>query len=200
MNVNEMPKTGYPLSWPERWARTNPNSRRWSNFKATLARGCEEIEREISRLGGRGLIISSNIQPRLDGRPYSNQAAPKDPGVAVYFSLKQRPTVLACDKWLGPEENLWAIVKHVEAMRGQARWGVGSIEQAFAGYTALPERAGGISWWEVLGVSISATEEQINEAYRLKAKKCHPDTGGSHDAMAALNEAYRMATNQRQAA
>jgi DnaJ-class molecular chaperone len=79
---------------------------------------------------------------------------------------------------------------------------VGSIERAFTGYVALPEKAGGLSWWDVLGVPINATEEQVTSAYRAKAKIFHPDSGSApdHEAMVKLNEAYTMATSQKVAA
>jgi len=151
---------------------------------------------ELRRMGATLPLISSNLRPRLDGMPYASQAQPQDTGVAVYFKLKGQNRVLACDKWNRIEHNLWAIRKHIESLRGQARWGVGNMEQAFAGYTSLPEKAGGVSWWEALGVTVNATADQISAAYREKAKTAHPDTGGSHEAMALLNEAYRMALGQ----
>ena len=82
--------------------------------------------------------MSSNIPRGKQGSPISNIGVLKDPGVAVYFTIKEKPVSLACDKWVHVEDNIWAIAKHIEALRGQERWGVGSIEQAFAGYTALP--------------------------------------------------------------
>jgi hypothetical protein len=81
-------------------------------------------------------------------------AAANDPGIAVYFTLGKKRVVLACDKWAAPQENIYAIAKHVEALRGQDRWGVGSIEQAFAGYMALEERTGP-SCFEILGISLT---------------------------------------------
>jgi DnaJ-domain-containing protein 1 len=42
----------------------------------------------------------------------------------------------------------------------------------------------------LLGVSASAPWEEIERAYRRKARKHHPDHGGDEDAMRALNEAY----------
>lgn len=46
-----------------------------------------------------------------------------------------------------------------------------------------------IPWHEYLGVPPNATEGQINRAYREKAKKFHPDAGGSAAKMASLNRA-----------
>ncbi len=201
--MNTDSKTAFPLCWPDAWPRAK--SRTWSAF-AHRGRNhsMEEARRfladELDRLGARDAILSTNMKLRVDGQPYSGLAQPNDPGVAVYFKLKGRDTVLACDKWQRVECNLWAIAKHVESIRGQARWGVGNIEQAFRGYTALPERAAGAAWWEVLGVPINASEEQITAAFREKALAAHPDLGGSHEAMVRVNEAYEQATQQRSAA
>ncbi len=149
-----------------------------------------ELANEIQRLDARNAILSTNVRLRLDGLPYSNQAQPEDRGVAVYFELKGKPVALACDRWLRVEDNIWAVVKHVESIRGQDRWGVGSIDQAFRGYMALPERTSGSAWWEVLGVPINASAEQVKEAYRLLAKKHHPDAGGDVELFRRVQEAY----------
>jgi len=82
----------------------------------------------------------------------------------------------------------------IEALRGIDRWGVGTIEQAFTGYQALPAPE---QWWQVLGVSATATREQIDAAYRVKAKAAHPDHGGSNAAMARLNSARDQALGDR---
>jgi len=46
--------------------------------------------------------------------------------------------------------------------------------------------------FKILGVSPSAQWEEIERAYRQKAKIHHPDHGGDGDAMRALNEAYTL--------
>ncbi|MCX8063987.1 MAG: J domain-containing protein [Candidatus Hydrogenedentes bacterium] len=46
--------------------------------------------------------------------------------------------------------------------------------------------------FKLLGVSPSASWEEIEKAYREKAKIHHPDKGGDEDAMKALNDAYEM--------
>ena len=150
-----------------------------------------ELADEIDRLGARRAVLSTNVRLRLDGLPYSNQAQPDDRGVAVFFELKGKPVSLACDKWNRVEDNIWAIVKHIESLRAQDRWGVGSLEQAFRGYMALPERTSGSDWWEVLGVAVNASREQVKEAYRILVKKHHPDAGGEAELFHRVQEAYR---------
>jgi hypothetical protein len=149
---------------------------------------------EMERMGTKKWLLSSNVPRRLDGQPYSNRGQHTDPGAAVYFDLKGRQVSLACDKWLRVEDNVWAIAKHIEALRGQERWGVGSIEQAFRGYTALPApgQTSGISWWTVLGVPINSAPDQVKEAYRILAKKHHPDRGGDAELFRRVNEAWNL--------
>jgi hypothetical protein len=53
-----------------------------------------------------------------------------------------------------------------------------------------------MDYYRILGVSSDATLSQIKEAYRSRAKTCHPDMGGSHEAMSQLNEAWSILSNQ----
>lgn len=46
--------------------------------------------------------------------------------------------------------------------------------------------------YEVLGVASSASVEEIRSAYRTAARRRHPDSGGSVDAMQRLNEAWHV--------
>jgi hypothetical protein len=105
--------------------------------------------------------------------------------------LSGHPRVLACDRWYQVVDNLWAIGKHIEALRGQQRWGVGTVEQAFAGYDALP--APKTAWWEILGVDQNASLEEIQTAYRRKAKETHPDAGGSQEEFLRVQAAWEAA-------
>lgn len=172
---------------------------------------CEELLLEIRRLvlvpveakkafpsgGVVRVVISTNIPLRKDGLPVSNWGIPDDPGAAVYFDFKQKPIVFACDKWDLVEDNLWSIVQHIEAMRGQTRWGVGSLEQQFTAYTALPPpgSSAGASWWDVLGCAHNATFDQARTAYIAAAKLHHPDAGQNltHEAMSLVNAAWDQA-------
>lgn len=44
--------------------------------------------------------------------------------------------------------------------------------------------------YAVIGVSKKATDEEIQSAYKRRARELHPDHGGSMEQMAELNEAY----------
>lgn len=194
----------FPLSWPAAWKRTPYGQRKHAAFgkrvttpgsvyKMTasleVGDGLRRLLGELERLGAKGVIISSNLTIRNDGLPYAGQKKMlDDPGVAVYFKLKGKDTVLACDRWFSVADNMAAIAGHIEAIRACDRYGVGSVEQAFAGYQALPAPAG-VEWWTVLGVAVNASLEQVEDAWRAKAREAHPDTGGSHDEMARINAA-----------
>lgn len=190
--------TATPLSWPAGWKRTA--RRATARFgRHSFARARDEVLHQL-RLMGVGdwnVVISTNLALRRDGLPYSGQAQPADTGVAVYFKLKGKPRVLACDRWDKIEHNAWAVAKHVEALRGIERWSVGTLEQAFTGYIAIPAKTSARSCWEVLGLSgVAATPELIEGAFKAQARTRHPDVGGTHDAMTELNEARKAALKE----
>lgn len=185
----------YPLSWPATWKRTAAYQRKNAQFAdRSLAKARDFVLDQIRLLKGRDVIVSTNVQLRNDGLPRSGQKAPADPGVAVYFVLNGQPKVLACDKWYTVEDNLWAVGKHIEAIRGQQRWGVGTVDQAFMGYDALP--APKTAWWEVLGVERDANLEEIQSAYRQRAKETHPDAGGNREDFERIQTAWEAALRE----
>lgn len=199
--------TSYPLSYPMNQPRTDASKRKRANFttrgrmgsfgysparKHSVNESARELEAEIRRMGGKEMIISSNLRVKTNGLPYSSQKQPDDPGVAVYFKWKDRDLVFACDKWTTVEDNLWAIVKHIEALRGQERWGVGSLDQAFMGYMQLPD-PNARAWWEVLNIPQTASNDEIRAAYIKLAKKYHPDAGGDAVMFDQIQKAYDLA-------
>lgn len=186
------PDIRYPLHWLVGWPRTKfPQSTKFDRARSrTFAQARDELIHQLELLGATSILLSTNIPLRQDGLPYSGRKQPDDRGVAVYFQLSKEPRVLACDSWDRVIDNAWAIVKHVDSMRGQRRWGVGSLEQAFAGYPALPEAASPRTWYEVLGVTANANWEEVKAAYRKLAKTVHPDVGGNRAQWDAVQQAY----------
>jgi hypothetical protein len=149
----------YPLEWPIGWKRTTyrkaaPFFKQVRQYTETGSYARKEslsvgdattrLMGELKRLGARHVIISSNLRVREDGLPYAQQAKQiPDPGVAVYFQLSGQPRVLACDKWSSVGRQPRRDCGHIEAIRACDRYGVGTLEQAFTGYKALPADFGG---------------------------------------------------------
>lgn len=184
--MNELPTEAYPLQWPIGRPRKSWPER--SNFDVSLGKAIRDVQDEVRRLGGDRLVISSNLPLRRDGIPYANASQPTDRGVAVYFRYKQKPMCFACDRWSKIEDNMRAIAKTIEALRGIERWGTGQmVQQAFTGFTALPAPE---QPWQVLGLETSSpTRDQVEEAHRRLAMKHHPDRGGDTNEMARINTA-----------
>jgi hypothetical protein len=157
-----------------------------------VSHAIERLSGELARLGATSELLSSNLDVRLDGLPRSGQAEPDDRGVAVWFWLKKKPLCLACDKWDRVADNVAAIAQHIDALRRIDRYGVGSIEQAFAGYVALPASA--TEWWVILGVPPHATLDEVNRRFKELARTNHPDVGGNVDEFQRISEARRAAS------
>ena len=186
----------YPLCWPVGRPRTkNPGP---SRFKVkSFAQARDFVIAEVSRLGGKSIVVSTNIPLRNDGLPYAKFRQPEDQGVAVYFQYKGKQMCFACDLYWRIEDNMHAIGMTIKALRGIARWGTGDMmERAFTGFEALPPPGGHAKrpWWQVLGVNQHATPEEIKTAYHRQAMACHPDRGGNESLMAEVNAAYSEAT------
>lgn len=193
------PKQSYPLHWPVGWERSR--NRHTATFRLGFDRARRFLQDEVHRMGGSDLIISTDLPLRRDGMPYASGVARSgDPGVAVYFKRKGKEMAFACDKFQHIQDNLNAIAKTIEALRGIDRWGASDMmERAFRGFTALP--AGGASsasWRATLGIG---EKEQVNPdtltiAFRKAAKKTHPDHGGSAEAFQAVNDAMQTARRE----
>lgn len=206
--------TRYPLSWPHGWPRTPAGKRKRAKFSKgerkyyssgtgsyvsrsslTVPQGLRRLWAELERMDARDQLTSTMVELNSYGEPRGGRREPDDPGVAVYFKLKGKDRVLACDTWDRTADNLAAIAAHIECLRGIDRYGVGTLDQAFAGYDALP--APGVDnrppWRKVFSDAVDDvdnhvwSESAIQAAYRKLAAQFHPDKGGSHDAMAQLN-------------
>jgi hypothetical protein len=194
--------TSFPLAWPVGHVRTA--QRRWAKFKTTLPRACDDLYGELAKLHAVNVVLSTNVPVRQsDGRPYSDPGRIADPGAAVYFRLPAKhgsppaaPRVIACDRWLLVEHNVAAIAHHIEALRGIDRWGCGTIEQAFAGYAALPAVATPSDWREVLGVGSTWPRDKVRARYLELVKIVHPDRGGGDVEIARVNAAWEAAERE----
>ncbi len=82
---------------------------------------------------------------------------------------------------------LWpAIIRGLRELRGE------HVDEPESGSAPPPPRSNHENelCFKLLGISPSAPWEEIERAYRQKAKIHHPDRGGDGDTMRALNDAY----------
>lgn len=184
----------YPLYWPENWPRTESQNKKRARFDdRSVDRGRRVLTDEVRRFGGTELIISSNLELRLDGNPRSGQRQPSDPGVAVFFKRQGADMALACDIYMTVEDNLWALCRTLEALRQIERDGSPAlINRAFKGFAALPN-PDSRKWWEVLNLEKTASNEEIRATYIHLAKIHHPDAGGDALVFDQVQKAYDQA-------
>lgn len=190
---------GYPLAWPSgrpRTAKPKDALFRDGGRRLTLTTSRQRLRDQTGMLTKHGqpwrivnMVLSTNIRFTASGSRDQNVSRrdPDDAGVAFYFGLDGKPHVLACDRWDTVYDNIAAIAAHIEALRGQERWGVADLKQAFAGHVALPPPN---PWWEVLDVPQRASLMDVESAYRKKAKTAHPDAGGDRATWDRLSAAY----------
>lgn len=184
----------YPLYWPESWPRaTHQKQARFDDH--SVREGRKVLEDQVRLFGGSELIISSNLELRLDGLPRSNQRQPNDRGVAVFFKRNKQDFALACDVYSTVEDNLWALCRTLDALRQIERDGSPAlINRAFKGFAALPD-PDQKKWWEILSVTETASGEEIKRAFLNLARKYHPDNQETGDPalFRQAQEAYELA-------
>lgn len=212
-----MSETAYPLSWPAGWKRTtghrtrahfskkNRDASRPYAMKEKLS-VADSLRRLLDALRMMGIpdwcvIISTNVELRRDGLPYSGRKAPEDPGAAVYWQDGPQRRCMAIDQYDRVEDNLAALAATLDAMRAIERHGGAAIlDRAFTGFTALEFQDGEKKrhWREVLECSDSIRDiDAVKMIYRHLAKDRHPDKqGGSHEAMTELNVALEEAKKE----
>jgi hypothetical protein len=154
-----------------------------------LARAAQTVFAAVRALGGRNLILSTNVPVRNDGLPYgSGVSEPQDRGAAVYFQYKDKPVTMACDRFFRVSQNVRALALSIECIRALQRYGASELmERAFRGFTALEEK-GREHWREVLDLPREGivTAEQVESNFRALAKVMHPDAGGDAEAFQAI--------------
>jgi len=180
----------FPLQWPADLPRTERKVS--SQFRTSLSAALKNVKGSLelfAKDSGKAvteIVLSSNVGG-LDLAP------PSDPGVAAWFNWDGEQRCIAVDRYPKPEDNLQAIHHILEARRTEMRHGgLHIVRQTFKGFTALPAP----DWKRTLGLDQPGriiTREDIDAAYRARAKTAHPDKpGGSAEKMAALTSAKTM--------
>jgi len=187
----------YPLCWPSGVSRSKERKQSRFGQDNTVHNVHGRLKDEIGRLGGKNLIISTDMRTRIDGEPMANAREPEDTGASVYFDLNGKTVCLACDKWLRLWENLYSIAKTIDAMRAIDRWGVSDLlDRMFTGFIAITDGSEK-QWFDVLGVDKNASEEEVKKAYRERMRNAHPDAGGSDVIASEIITAYKRFNSTR---
>jgi hypothetical protein len=188
-----MSHQAYPLQWPAGRPRTDSWDIEQSRFDITFARARDGLSHQLELLGAINPVLSTNVQTKPDGMPYANRAEPEDSGVAVYFEWEGQQMCFSCDKWEKVKENIHAIRKTVEALRGIARWGSGDMmQQAFRGFESLPAPDED-AWRSILCCPSATNLSEVKANYMILRKNHHPDHGGDETQFVRIQEAWRQA-------
>lgn len=165
----------FPLVWPQGWPRTLPGRRESKHpfgsptYQLSFDRARRQLREELTRLKAQSIIISTDVPLRNDGEPYASAAHARldDPGVAVYFTLKDRQLSMARDAFTNIAANMRSLTLAIDGLRQLERHGGGyMMERAFSGFAALPPP---LTCWQLLGVAPNASAAVIRAAFKDKA-------------------------------
>lgn len=187
------------------WIGPVTSPRVTSPFKATWTDTLELLNREVEMLQTTEQrtirwVLQMDVpasQIRNDGEVYA-RATPRSPAVRVAFESRHGALLYATDRFTHWQANVRAIALSLEALRKVDRYGVAGAGEQYRGWTAISnwpaemsreQAAEFIAHWagDLEPAHVLAYPK---DAFRLAAKRAHPDvTGDDGDTMARLNAA-----------
>lgn len=205
-----------PLTtWPGEL--TPAYKRQRAPFSATLGKTLKDLDREIRYLRCSHAVMEVAIPPedfRLDGTPRA-QARASHPGVVVSLpKTSVGPLRYATDTFTTWQDNLRAIALGMDALRRVDRYGITRRGEQYAGFKALPGGTGApseggmtreeaaqllaaaASWGALTyrAADVLRDADTRREAYRMAARKAHPDAGGDRTFWDSVDQANRILT------
>jgi len=115
----------------------------------------------------------------------------RDGFLTVRYVVRNQWVSVSSRSWVGQHNwearNLIAIVQALDAVRKAEQRGLVGLLAEVVKYHALPPAD-----WDPrreLGVSASATREEMHAAYLNRAKLTHPDSGGTDESFRRLQRA-----------
>ena len=194
---NNSTKDTEHIDWPDEFERTDPSDReRYSGgFRVTRSVAFQNVLDELATWQGVTdvqLDSGAEHQKRNPNKPYAN-ASFDDPGVVVRFQKDGEDMAAACDRWDNPRDNAQDLYHYLHETRMQEQRGTVTGESEYA-KLRLPSAGedavtGDPPPHVVLGVSPDASDEEVKQAYRERAKETHTDQGGSNEAFQRVKRA-----------
>jgi hypothetical protein len=185
------------IDWPATFERTDPSDRKGypGGFRVSRSDAFENILDELATWDGITdvqLDSGAEHQVRNPNKPYAD-ASFEDPGVVVRFVKSGDDMAAACDRWDNPRDNAQDLYHYLHETRMQEQRGTVTGESEFQ-KLRLPSgneeaTAADPPAHRVLGVDRDATEGEIQQAFRERAKETHADTGGDSEAFKRVKRA-----------
>lgn len=196
------------------WQR--PGGRKRAQFRSTFSSTLYDLEYEVLHLRGRDVVLEVDVRERdirRDGGLRAD-ARPESPAVVVAFGTPDGPMQFRADKYTQWQDNVRAVALTLTSLRAVDRYGATDTGQQYTGFKALPPA--GIALGAGMSVDDAVTfivehsgnvyaanyllhnPDQMLAAYRLAAKRLHPDTsGGDHALFQKLQDAKRVLDGAR---
>lgn len=195
----------------QQWPGENTRNRRTSNFSASWSSTLSLLDRELSQLGSKNVVIQvalSERDIRLDGYPRAN-ARPDHPGVIVSLDSAYGPLSYPCDTYTSWQDNLRAVALALEALRAVDRYGVTKRGEQYTGWRQIEGRSMPAAMTREDAAHLMAAfadpsgvipgltgklmaGQMIDAAFKSAAKNAHPDKGGTTEDFQRLQEAKRV--------
>ena len=188
--------------------RESPFRVSWTDTLILMSRELEHLRAPQHKPWVLQLDVSDH-QIRKDGGVFE-RATPRSPAVRVAFESRHGPLIYGTDQFWQWQANVRAIALSLEALRKVDRYGVAGHGEQYRGWTAIETRpavmtraqaAEFIAHWAGLTmhdrmVPNLMKPDLLATAYRMAAKRAHPDvTGDNGEIMARLNVARDLLLN-----
>jgi len=188
-------------------------------FRSTAGQTQNDLKCELAAIGVDECVIQADLdesQIRNDGMPYASAKFKSDRVIISFDHPEQGSVSFPCDTYDGFWNNVRGIVKTMESLRAVDRYGVTKNSQQYTGWKQLPSNAIVLQDFRSVEDAAGFIVEHVSEcffgdeteqekcdyilddhtmlksAYRDASMRCHPDKGGSDQAMAKLNRARDM--------
>lgn len=186
------------------WYRSVPPPRevefsRSSQFRASLGESIHLLQKEVKAVGGSEVTIGLHVaKSRVNRGRLLRGPAPAYPGVIVTADSARGPLTFRTARYERWKDNVRAAALSMQALRSIDRYGVSSEGEQYRGFAALLPAPG-----ESLALQAAAqtlylaadllevTPETFKEVYRKAVKRSHPDTGGSKEQFAEVQNAAK---------
>jgi hypothetical protein len=173
----------YSLTTQKTWAETEGEIR-----DALTKWGCDTYS--LSRPG-----VDADVKQIRASNLYQT---PEQAAVRLVANWKSgRKLDLTYNQQARAVDNARVLYLAIDAMRLNEKRGIDKLMREAYLQLSAPEAAHvSRDPFDVLGLQRGASADEIEAMYRVKAKKAHPDNGGSNAAMAALNDARERALKE----